>query len=236
MGMIRAIAVIAFTSAVLAGATSAQTTAPGQVQPQVIQPQQGQVRAPVLVTPNMTLQTQPIPVIIRWSSTRFTGPPVPRTAGTYVSATTTRDQDGDGELAPAHGGSDCDDTDGGRAPGRTEIADAAGKDEDCEWTTIGDTDADGDGYVSWQAMNIVRDGAGRAVAVIRGPDCDDGWGDTHPNVPEVMGDQRDNDCDGEIDVIRAGAHRNYCAPTETTRDAASPCGPRRGDTSQWDRR
>lgn len=59
----------------------------------------------------------------------------------------TPDADGDGYAAVACGGNDCDDTDPERSPGLTEICDAQGNDEDCDTSTVGDRDLDGDGYI-----------------------------------------------------------------------------------------
>lgn len=58
------------------------------------------------------------------------------------------DRDGDGFTATKCGGDDCDDRDPNRFPGNTEICDAQGIDEDCDPTTVGGVDKDGDGYIS----------------------------------------------------------------------------------------
>jgi len=49
------------------------------------------------------------------------------------------DGDGDGAIATACGGDDCDDSDPERFPGNTEICDADDRDEDCDPTTFGQT-------------------------------------------------------------------------------------------------
>lgn len=58
------------------------------------------------------------------------------------------DRDGDGAHAMRCGGDDCDDNNPNRFPGNVEICDAAGIDEDCDATTVGSLDSDGDGFVS----------------------------------------------------------------------------------------
>lgn len=58
---------------------------------------------------------------------------------------TNPDADGDGEYAIVCGGADCDDLDPDRYPGNTEVCNA-GRDEDCDPRTGGNSDADGDGY------------------------------------------------------------------------------------------
>ncbi|MCB9616600.1 MAG: hypothetical protein H6722_29545 [Sandaracinus sp.] len=98
------------------------------------------------------------------------------------------DTDGDGAGAVECGGDDCDDTDPDRYPGNHEVCDAEGHDEDCDPTTFGDRDVDGDGYVSFLCCN------GEAC----GSDCDDTRRATNPGVPEVC-DEIDNDCDGTTD-------------------------------------
>lgn len=56
------------------------------------------------------------------------------------------DDDGDGHDSIATGGQDCDDQDPRRYPGNAEICDADGRDEDCDFSTGGLRDSDGDGH------------------------------------------------------------------------------------------
>ena len=60
------------------------------------------------------------------------------------------DKDGDGYEAMHCGGDDCDDNNPKRSPGNKEVCDSKGIDEDCNARTVGDLDADGDGYISAQ--------------------------------------------------------------------------------------
>ncbi|MDO9372080.1 MAG: MopE-related protein [Gammaproteobacteria bacterium] len=61
----------------------------------------------------------------------------------------TTDADGDGTVSAACGGDDCDDNDAGRYPGSAEICDGRNVDEDCNDSTSGNRDNDGDGQQDW---------------------------------------------------------------------------------------
>ncbi len=70
----------------------------------------------------------------------------------------TPDSDGDGFDSLGCGGDDCDDTDANRNPGNPEICDTEGVDEDCDPTTVGDRDIDGDGHIDAACCNGTRCG------------------------------------------------------------------------------
>lgn|GEM_PF-4635131 len=55
------------------------------------------------------------------------------------------DADGDGSDAVACGGDDCDDDNARRFPGKAEVCDEQGLDEDCDPVTFGCRDQDDDG-------------------------------------------------------------------------------------------
>ncbi len=102
------------------------------------------------------------------------------------------DMDGDGHLAVECGGDDCDDSDAARYPGNPEICDAVGHDEDCNPSTVGFVDADGDGAGSAACCN----------GTLCGPDCDDTNAAINPGEvdgPPLTCDGLDNDCDGTPD-------------------------------------
>lgn len=109
------------------------------------------------------------------------------------------DIDGDGAADAACGGTDCDDTNPNRAPGLSEICDAIERDEDCDPTTFGVRDDDGDGSPDARCCN--RDASGNATC---GVDCDDADPTVSPRSVEVC-DNKDNDCDGTIDEDAAPA-------------------------------
>ena len=117
------------------------------------------------------------------------------------------DADGDGHADVLCGGDDCDDGDAARFPGNAEICD--GEDQDCDPSTLGDRDEDGDGAVDAACCN-----AGRC-----GLDCDDARAGVSPSVPEVC-NGIDDDCDGSVD------EGFECAASDvvTPRDCRTVCG------------
>lgn len=63
------------------------------------------------------------------------------------------DADQDGHARIACGGDDCDDNDPNRFPGHAEVCDGNGHDEDCNLTTVGKRDVDGDGFIDAACWN-----------------------------------------------------------------------------------
>jgi len=104
------------------------------------------------------------------------------------SSCPTPDADGDGSIRMGCGGDDCDDTDARRFPGNVEVCDDADLDEDCDPTTFGERDSDGDGFIDIACCN----------GVVCGNDCNDFDPGTNPVVPEVC-NGFDDDCDGSTD-------------------------------------
>ena len=102
------------------------------------------------------------------------------------------DADGDGHVNTFCGGDDCDDTDASRYPGATEICDANGNDEDCNYTTFGNQDNDRDGYMASTCFNI-RNG----VITSSGNDCDD-------NNPAIYPGQQIWVSETRVDVCGTG--------------------------------
>lgn len=80
-------------------------------------------------------------------------------------------------------GGDCDDTDPYINPGRSEVNDYWGADENCDGVTTGGglVDADGDGWLSDE-------------------DCDDRNENANWGSIERCDDGVDNDCDGQVDT------------------------------------
>ncbi|MEO0322572.1 MAG: MopE-related protein [Myxococcota bacterium] len=103
------------------------------------------------------------------------------------------DADGDGVDSVFCGGLDCADEDPDRFPGNTEVCDADDHDEDCDPSTVGDRDADGDGEVPAFCCNAVP-----GMTTVCGLDCNDAVRSINSRASEVC-EGLDNDCDGTID-------------------------------------
>lgn len=103
------------------------------------------------------------------------------------------DADGDGSIAIGCGGDDCDDEDDTRAPGNPEVCDFEGHDEDCDPTTFGRRDRDGDGFT-----DVICENVEGGVVTSKGTDCNDTNVLVHPAAQELCNGFDDN-CDGAID-------------------------------------
>ncbi len=108
------------------------------------------------------------------------------------------DVDADGDGYSVYAG-DCDDSNGNRHPGATEIYDLV--DNDCDGETDEDysvwyRDADGDGF--GDADNSTHAVSKPAGYVASHTDCNDAQALSYPGNAEVY-DGIDNDCDGSID-------------------------------------
>ncbi len=85
-------------------------------------------------------------------------------------------------------GTDCDDADDNRFVGNRELCDEMNHDEDCDPTTFGEVDADGDGFFASRCCN----------GTSCGDDCDDTREGVRPGASEVC-NGLDDDCDGVVD-------------------------------------
>ncbi len=103
-----------------------------------------------------------------------------------VSCDVAPDMDGDGALSVECGGDDCNDSDPNVFPGNTEVCDS--DDEDCDPTTFGVRDMDGDGFDDVLCCNGDQCGS----------DCNDMLPSVFAGATEVC-NGRDDDCDGTAD-------------------------------------
>ena len=111
-----------------------------------------------------------------------------------------KDLDGDGFPA----GEDCDDRNAARYPGAPEYCNNA--DDDCDGVVdnnIADmpvwyADIDRDGYGDADEATQVQACTAPYRMIAQGGDCDDGASVSHPGALELC-DDRDNDCDGDVD-------------------------------------
>lgn len=102
------------------------------------------------------------------------------------------DADGDGDAALDCGGGDCDDDDARRSSMMSEVCDPGlNVDEDCDMTTFGERDMDGDGAFDAACCNLGNCGT----------DCNDDDAAIGPGADEACGADPavDDDCDGMID-------------------------------------
>ena len=136
---------------------------------------------------------------------------------------TVPDADGDGagsaacvDAAGAPLGQDCDDADMTRFPGAVEVCDVANVDEDCDPSTFGFRDGDGDGAPDDRCCNVSPTGAR-----VCGSDCDDTQAGTNLRVPEVC-NGRDDDCDGRVDDIVDGIV--FCEAGQTNPASCTTAG------------
>ncbi|MEC7947045.1 MAG: MopE-related protein, partial [Myxococcota bacterium] len=104
-----------------------------------------------------------------------------------------------GEALASEPAGDCDDNDASVNPGVSEIP-GDEVDQDCDGTEDCYGDADADGYRT-DALVPSADSdcadAGEAPSSLAAGDCDDSNAAIHPGAAEIVGDEVDQDCDGE---------------------------------------
>jgi cysteine-rich repeat protein len=149
------------------------------------------------------------------------------------------DADGDGEAARSLGscGTDCDDTRATTCRGCSEICNNT-RDDDCNGTvddglTTWFADCDGDGYAPTGAVNTMSCTRPSPTATgcsastrqwitqspAANPDCNDGVATVYPGAPEVVGNERDDNCDtGEICYRNTDGDSHRTTSTITSND------------------
>ena len=117
----------------------------------------------------------------------------------YMLTRPQKDADHDGHDNLLCGGDDCDDADAAKYPGNAEVCDADGHDEDCNPTTYGLRDADGDGYYDYKCFNIVN-----GVIQSSGTDCDDNNPAIYPGQQIFMNETTVDVCGSGVFQVAAG--------------------------------
>lgn len=116
------------------------------------------------------------------------------------------DNDGDLFFAQANCGTpiDCDDSNVAINPLATEVCD--GLDNDCDFVVdesgaIGEQTyyLDNDGDIFGDDATVIQACSAPANYTFQGGDCDDNDSGTYPGALELIGDGRDNNCDGRVD-------------------------------------
>lgn len=111
------------------------------------------------------------------------------------------DFDRDGDKAEVCGGNDCNDNAVHiHVNSGNEVCDPFGIDEDCDPTTYGAKDNDGDGFHDMNCFNVDWKTGEKHPG---GVDCDDNNPSVHPLASEVC-DYFDNNCNGLVDEDQHG--------------------------------
>jgi large repetitive protein len=108
------------------------------------------------------------------------------------------DCDDTGEALAAEPAGDCNDGDDTINPGATEVA-GDEVDQDCSTDELCFVDADDDGWrldTTVLSTDLSCRDPGEALATDPRLDCDDGDDRTNPGATEIVGDEKDQDCNG----------------------------------------
>jgi hypothetical protein len=117
----------------------------------------------------------------------------------YVLSKPQADADGDGHISTLCGGDDCDDNDASKYPGNAEFCDPDGHDEDCNGTTSGFVDNDGDGYSSLSCFQLIN-----GVLTSQGQDCDDNNAAIYPGQQKFIDEKTVEVCAVGIFEVEPG--------------------------------
>jgi hypothetical protein len=119
---------------------------------------------------------------------------------------------------------DCDDSDALDYPGATEIT-GNEDDESCDGTEVCYLDADDDGYLASSPGTVVSTDTdctdayeGRASEPFT--DCDDGDAGDYPGATEIVGNEDDEDCDGQEVCYDDDDNDGYLDTSGDTRSSA----------------
>ena len=129
-----------------------------------------------------------------------------------------------GEALATEPDGDCDDADAGVNPGVSEVP-GDEVDQDCDGTEQCYEDLDADGYrtgVTVVSADADCSDTGEAAGSLAAGDCDDGDAAVHPGATELVGDEVDQDCDGE-ELCYTDADRDAYRTTTTATSGDTDC-------------
>jgi hypothetical protein len=129
-----------------------------------------------------------------------------------------------GEALASEDSGDCDDTDASINPGVAEIV-GDEIDQDCDGGETCYADADGDAYRTTDLVTSTDSDctdAGEAADLVASGDCDDTDATVYPGATEVVGDEVDQDCDGQEECY-VDADRDGYRLTTTVTSGDSDC-------------
>ena len=140
-------------------------------------------------------------MFLRWILVGWVG------CGPVLVGETGADVDGDGFVAEADGGADCDDLDASVNPDSAEVC-GDQVDNNCDGAVddaglgeiVAFPDVDGDGYGdSAKERSACPEAVASQELVTEGGDCNDADAEVHPGQSVDVCDRVDNDCDGALD-------------------------------------
>jgi MYXO-CTERM domain-containing protein len=145
---------------------------------------------------------------------------------TMVAVSLDADCSDPGEGLATDPAGDCDDTNNTVNPGATEgVGDEV--DQDCDWQELCYQDADDDGYTDGTTTVLSTDSdctdPGEGLATDPTGECDDTDAAVNPSATEGVGDEVDQDCDGQELCYQDADDDGYTDGTTTVLSTDADC-------------